>query len=83
LPQKSEKRNSGVTHKANNTFSAGVFLIPTEEIKNFNLNISGCPRASVPQWRISPEDNTLLQTSITVSVQKGKLDLFRLEHCAV
>jgi excisionase family DNA binding protein len=57
--------------------AADVILIPVEEIKRFKPNISGRPRTSIPLWRISPEDNTLLQTSIFVRVKKGKRDAFK------
>ena len=52
--------------------AAHVIMIPLEEVKNFKPNLSGRPRASVPKWRISPKDNTLLRTSITVNVKAGQ-----------
>jgi excisionase family DNA binding protein len=54
-----------------------VILIPIAEVENFKPNISGRPRSSIPLWRISPEDNTLLQTSISVQIRDGKQALFR------
>jgi excisionase family DNA binding protein len=49
-----------------------VLLIPLEEIKKFKPNISGRPRKSVPLWRISPEDNMLLMTLITVQIRANQ-----------
>jgi len=48
--------------------AAHVILIPLEEVKSFKPNIAGRPRKSVLRWRISPENNTLLSTSIVVQV---------------
>ena len=52
--------------------AAHVIMIPLEEVKNFKPNISGRPRTSIPRWRISPADNTLLRTVITVNVRVGQ-----------
>ena len=52
--------------------ASNVILIPLEEVKNFKPNISGRPRTSIPKWRISPTDNTLLRTSIKVRVRAGQ-----------
>ncbi len=52
--------------------AAHVIMIPLEEVKNFKPNISGRPRISIPKWRISPTDNTLLRTSIRVHVRAGQ-----------
>ena len=52
--------------------ASNVILIPLEEVKNFKPNISGRPRTSIPKWRISPSDNTLLRTSIKVHVRAGQ-----------
>ncbi len=49
--------------------AAHVILIPLEEVKNFKPNIAGRPRKSVLRWRISPENNTLRSTSITVQIR--------------
>ncbi len=49
-----------------------VILIPVDAVKNFKPKISGRPRTSIPKWRISPKDNTLLRTAITVNVQAGQ-----------
>ena len=52
--------------------AAHVILIPIEEVKNFKPNIAGRPRKSVLRWRISPENNTLLSTSIVVQVRPNR-----------
>jgi excisionase family DNA binding protein len=57
--------------------AADVLLIPAAEVKNFKPNISGRPRSSIPLWRISPDDNALLQTSISVQIRDGKHAEFR------
>ncbi len=49
-----------------------VILIPVDAVKKFKPNISGRPRKSIPKWRISPKDNTLLRTSIKVDVRAGQ-----------
>jgi len=49
--------------------AAHVILIPLEEVKSFKPNIAGRPRKSVLRWRISPENNTLLSTSIVVQMR--------------
>ena len=49
--------------------AAHVILIPLEEVKHFKPKIAGRPRKSVLRWRISPENNTLLATSIVVQVR--------------
>lgn len=55
---------------------SNVIVIPIEELRNFKPGISGRPRNSIPLWRISPEDNTLLQTSIFLQIREGKRDEF-------
>ena len=52
--------------------AAHVILIPIEEVKSFKPNIAGRPRKSVLRWRISPENNTLLSTSIVVQVRPDR-----------
>ena len=52
--------------------AAHVIMIPIEEVKNFKPKLSGRPRTSVPKWRISPDDNKLLRTTIRVGVKAGK-----------
>ena len=52
--------------------TSGMILIAVEEVRKFKPNISGRPRKSIPKWRISPKDNTLLRTSITVNVKVGQ-----------
>ncbi len=52
-------------------------MIEEKALKQFKPSNTGRPRASVPSWRISPEDNTLQQTSIVVQLREGKLEAFR------
>ncbi len=62
--------------------AAHVILIPIIEVQNFKPNIAGRPRKSVLRWRISPENNMLLATSITVQIRVGLQDqlMGRLEE---
>ncbi len=62
--------------------AAHVILIPIEEVQNFKPNIAGRPRKSVLRWRISPENNMLLSTSIVVQIRAGHQDqlMNRLEE---
>ncbi len=53
--------------------AAHVILIPLGEVKSFKPNIAGRPRKSVLRWRISPENNVLLSTSIVVRMKTGHL----------
>lgn len=55
--------------------AADVILIPLEEVERFKPNIAGRPRKSNPRWHISPEDNTLLATSIHVQVRAGQQEM--------
>ncbi len=55
--------------------AAHVIMIPVEEVKHFKPNVAGRPRKSIPVWRISPEDNELFMTYITVRVQAGQQDV--------
>jgi excisionase family DNA binding protein len=57
--------------------AADVILIPLDEVKKFKPNISGRPRKSIPIWRTSPEDNTLLMTLIHLHVRTGQQDALR------
>src|SRR5258708_12145063 len=59
--------------------AAHIILIPEKEIEDFKPSISGRPRKSVPRWRISPEDNLLLSTSIQVQLRPQPQDLL-LNH---
>jgi excisionase family DNA binding protein len=52
--------------------AAHVIMIPLEEVKNFKPHLSGRPRSSIPLWRISPDDNTLLVTMISAQVKSGQ-----------
>src|SRR5260221_7447517 len=49
--------------------AAHVIMIPLAEVEDFKLQLSGRPRTSVPVWRISPEENTLLATSIVARIR--------------
>jgi excisionase family DNA binding protein len=62
--------------------AAHVILIPLEEVERYKPSISGRPRKSVPRWRISPEDNLLLSTTILVQLRPHRQELFikRLEE---
>src|SRR5260370_19176668 len=53
--------------------AAHVILIPLEEIKNFKPKLSGRPRRSIPRWRISPDENALLSTTIIVQMRANHL----------
>ncbi len=52
--------------------AAHVIMIPLEALKDFKSQLSGRPRTSVPLWRISPEENTVLTTSILVRVRTNQ-----------
>jgi excisionase family DNA binding protein len=52
--------------------AAHVILIPLEEVKNFKPNIAGRPRKSILRWRISPQNNMLLSTSIVVQIRSNR-----------
>lgn len=62
--------------------AAHVILIPLQEVERFKPSISGRPRKSVPRWRISPQDNLLLSTTILVQLRPHRQELFiqRLEE---
>jgi excisionase family DNA binding protein len=58
--------------------AAHVILIPIEEVQNFKPNIAGRPRKSVLRWRMSPENNMLLSTSIVVQIRPdGQANLLK------
>jgi excisionase family DNA binding protein len=62
--------------------AAHVIMIPLTAVEDFKPQLSGRPRTSVPVWRISPEENTVLATSMLVRVrthQHAKL-MTRLEE---
>lgn len=52
--------------------AAHVIMIPLEEVKKFKPQLSGRPRTTIPFWRISPQDNELVMTTITVQVRHGQ-----------
>lgn len=52
--------------------AAHVIMISVEEVKKFKPSISGRPRKNTPAWRVSPEDNQLLTTSIFVQVKANQ-----------
>lgn len=49
----------------------GRYFIHKDEIASFKPRLSGRPRTSVPQWRFSPEGNTLVGTSIEADFKEG------------
>ena len=49
--------------------AAHVIMIPLKAVEDFKPHLSGRPRTSVPVWRISPEENTVLATSILVRIR--------------
>ena len=59
-----------------------VILIPVNEVKNFKPGIAGRPRKSLLRWRISPSNNMLYSTSITVQIKAEQQEnlLKRLEE---
>ena len=57
--------------------AAHVIMIPIEEVKKFKPKISGRPRKNTPAWRTSPEENTLVTTSIFVPVRTDQLGRLR------
>jgi excisionase family DNA binding protein len=62
--------------------AAHVIMIPLEALKDFKSHLSGRPRTTIPTWRISPEENAVLTTSIFVRIrtnQRARL-LARLEE---
>ena len=62
--------------------AAHVIMIPLQAVEDFKPQLSGRPRTSVPVWRISPEENTVLATSMLVRIrphQRAKL-MTRLEE---
>lgn len=58
-------------------WASHIIMIPKEAVDNFKPNISGRPRASIPKWRISPEDNTLFKTLVFVQVRSGQHEALR------
>lgn len=54
--------------------AAHVILIPLEEIENFKPKLAGRPRRSIPRWRISPKENMLLSTTISVQMRTNRED---------
>lgn len=52
--------------------AAHVIMIPLEAIKDFKSHLSGRPRTTIPTWRISPEENAVLTTSILVQIRTNQ-----------
>src|SRR6266566_4631633 len=52
--------------------AAHVIMIPLEALKDFKSQLSGRPRTTIPTWRISPEDNAVLTTSILVRIRPNQ-----------
>jgi excisionase family DNA binding protein len=61
---------------------ANVILIPEDDIKNFQPRLANRPRKCLMPWRVSPDNNVLLATSLTVRLKAGKLEtlMARLEE---
>jgi excisionase family DNA binding protein len=62
--------------------AAHVIMIPLAAVEDFKPQLSGRPRTSIPVWRISPEENAVLATSMLVRIkthQRAKL-MKRLEE---
>lgn len=57
--------------------ASGVILVSIEAVESFKPNPAGRPRTSIPQWRISPTDNSLLYTAISVRIREGKQEAFK------
>lgn len=62
--------------------AAHVIMIPLEAVEAFKPHLSGRPRTSVPVWRISPEENAMLATSILVQIRANQSNrlMTRLEE---
>src|SRR6266702_4653412 len=62
--------------------AAHVIMIPLEALQDFKSQLSGRPRTTIPTWRISPEENAVLTTSILVQVRTNQYTklLARLEE---
>jgi excisionase family DNA binding protein len=52
--------------------AAHVIMIPLEALKDFKSQLSGRPRTTIPTWRISPEENAVLTTSILVRIRTNQ-----------
>src|SRR5712691_7969028 len=52
--------------------AAHVIMIPLETLKDFKSQLSGRPRTTIPTWRISPEENAALTTSIVVRIRSNQ-----------
>jgi excisionase family DNA binding protein len=52
--------------------AAHVIMIPLEALKDFKSQLSGRPRTTIPTWRISPEENAVLTTSIVVQIRPNQ-----------
>jgi excisionase family DNA binding protein len=60
--------------------AANVILIPASEIEHFQPKIAGRPRKSLSRWRISPSNNILFSTHITVQIKDEEKLIQRLEE---
>ena len=52
--------------------AAHVIMIPLEALKDFKSQLSGRPRTTIPIWRISPEENAVLTTTIVVRIRPSQ-----------
>jgi excisionase family DNA binding protein len=62
--------------------AAHVIMIPLEALKDFKSHLSGRPRTTIPAWRISPEENAVVTSSILVQIRTNQYTrlLARLEE---
>ena len=51
-------------------------MIEAEALSQFKPTNTGRPRTNVPVWRITPDENALIQTSITVQIRAEKQETF-------
>ncbi|GCF10541.1 helix-turn-helix domain-containing protein [Dictyobacter arantiisoli] len=53
-------------------------VIELESLKQFKPKNTGRPRTNIPLWRIPPDENSLLQTSICAQILQGQQETFKL-----
>ena len=47
------------------------YMVPREELDKFERRVAGRPRTSTPKWRVSPEGNLQIGTSIEARLREG------------
>src|SRR5881394_2049344 len=52
-------------------------MIEAQALNQFKPTNTGRPRTNVPIWRITPDENALTQTSITVQIREGRQATFQ------